>query len=161
LPDGSPWCEIEHGRDFFDWDDPVDWAIGNPPYSLTRPWFNHTMRIAAQFCYLVPVRNVMGAYGFLDEIRRYGRLAEMRVYGTGGSLGFPMGNAVAALHCVRGEDWGSTRFTWYQGAGAGEVDTVQRSLFGVAADEYVYVCGRGPRLDGTNAPIAPDDEATA
>jgi hypothetical protein len=27
------WCEIERGRDFFDYEGQVDWVISNPPYS--------------------------------------------------------------------------------------------------------------------------------
>ena len=32
LP-GADWCEIEKGKDFFAWSNPVDWVFGNPPYS--------------------------------------------------------------------------------------------------------------------------------
>ena len=28
----AEWCEVREGRDFFDWDKPVDWIISNPPY---------------------------------------------------------------------------------------------------------------------------------
>lgn len=72
LP-GAEWCEIAEGRDFFDWHTPVDWIIGNPPYSLTRKWFRHSYGLADNIVYLVPLRNVFGAYGFLEEIREYRR----------------------------------------------------------------------------------------
>lgn len=112
LPEGSPWCEITEGRDFFDWSEPVDWVIGNPPYTLTRKWFQHSYTFAEHLLYLVPCRNVFSAYGFLREIHEFGGLPEIRVYGTGGRLGFPMGNAVAAFHVHRG--WrGTTCFTFY------------------------------------------------
>jgi hypothetical protein len=101
LPSGTPWCEIGEGRDFFDWDEPVDWVIGNPPYSLTRQWFRHSYGIADHLLYLVPLRNVFSGYGFLREIHEFGGIAAIRVYGTGGRLGFPMGNAVGAMHIVR------------------------------------------------------------
>lgn len=101
LPEGSPWCEITEGRDFFDWDERVDWVIGNPPYSLTRPWFKHSYKVAENLCYLVPCRNIFSGYGFLREIYGYGGFRHIRVYGTGGRLGFPMGNAVAAFHIQR------------------------------------------------------------
>lgn len=102
LPEGSPWCEITEGVDFFDWSTPVDWVIGNPPYSLTRPWFRHSYSIAEHLVYLVPCRNVFSAAGFLTEIHEFGGFREIRLYGTGGKLGFPMGNAVAAFHVQRG-----------------------------------------------------------
>ncbi len=28
------WCEIELDNDFFDWSNPVDWIVSNPPYHL-------------------------------------------------------------------------------------------------------------------------------
>ena len=31
LPAGSLWCEIREGRDFFDFNDRVDWCMSNPP----------------------------------------------------------------------------------------------------------------------------------
>lgn len=112
LPEGSPWCEISEGTDFFDWSTPVDWVIGNPPYSLTRPWFRHSYDIADHLVYLVPCRNVFSAYGFLREIHEYGGFRGIRAYGTGGRLGFPMGNAVAAFHIER--QWrGPTTFSFY------------------------------------------------
>jgi hypothetical protein len=112
LPDGSPWCEITDNRDFFAWTEPVDWVIGNPPYSLTRAWFRHSYKIADHLCYLVPLRNVFSGYGFVKEIHEFGGIRELRVYGTGGRLGFPMGNAVGAFHVERGYS-GQTAFTFY------------------------------------------------
>lgn len=98
--------------DFFDWSEPVDWVIGNPPYSLTRPWFKHSYDIATHLLYLVPCRNLFSAYGFLREIHEFGGFRGIRLYGTGGRLGFPMGNAIAAFHIERGHR-GPCEFTFY------------------------------------------------
>lgn len=111
LPDAE-WCEITDGRDFFAWSDPVDWVISNPPYSMTRPWFRHSYTIADHLCYLVPLRNVFSGYGFIREIHEFGGIREIRLYGTGGTLGFPMGNAVGAMHIERGYS-GATEFSFY------------------------------------------------
>lgn len=113
LPPGSPWCEITDGVDFFQHTDRCDWVIGNPPYSLTRPWFRHSYTIADNLCYLVPLRNVFSGFGFLREIHDYGGIVELRTYGTGGKLGFPMGNAVGVFHIRRGYT-GPTQFTFYE-----------------------------------------------
>ena len=113
MPVGSPWCEITDGRDFFDWDTQVDWVLGNPPYSLTRKWFCHSYTIATNLLYLVPLRNVFSGFGFVKEIHEFGGIAAIRVYGTGGKLGFPMGNAIGAFHVVR-DFTGPTQFTLYR-----------------------------------------------
>jgi hypothetical protein len=101
LPPNTLWCEITEGRDFFAWDKPVDWVISNPPYSMTRPWFKHSYKVASNLLYLVPLRNVFSGYGFIKEIYDFGGIKEIRAYGTGGRLGFPMGNAIGAMHIQR------------------------------------------------------------
>lgn len=126
LPGGSPWCEITDGRDFFKWSEPVDWVVSNPPYSLTRPWFKHSYTIADNLLYLIPLRNLFSGYGFVREVYEYGGIAGIRLYGTGGRLGFPMGNAVGAVHVARNYD-GPTDFSFFD-ALARETD-----LFGRAA----------------------------
>lgn len=113
LPAGSEWCEITHGRDFFEWTQPVDWVVSNPPYSLTRPWFKHSYTVADHLLYLVPLRNVFSGYGFVREIYEFGGIREIRLYGTGGKLGFPMGNAVGAMHIERGYV-GAASFSFYE-----------------------------------------------
>jgi len=37
------WAEVKRGRDFFDWDQPVDWIITNPPWSQIRDFLCHAM----------------------------------------------------------------------------------------------------------------------
>lgn len=98
----SDWCEITEGRDFFDWSATVDWVVGNPPYSLTRAWLNHSYTFADNILYLIPVRNIFSSYGTLREIADYGGVREVRLYGTGNRCGFPMGNAIGAFHIQRG-----------------------------------------------------------
>ncbi len=112
LPADSPWCEITEGSDFFDWSEPVDWVIGNPPYSLTRKWFAHSYTIAEHLVYLIPLRNFFSGYGFVRDLHEWGGIREIRCYGTGGRLGFPMGNAVGAIHAQRGHRE-STVFSFY------------------------------------------------
>lgn len=52
------FCEIELGKDFFDYNQIVDWCITNPPYSILDKWFSHTLRIAEKgFAYLIGLDN--------------------------------------------------------------------------------------------------------
>lgn len=111
LPDNTEWCEIDEGRDFFQWKKHVDWAVSNPPYSLTRKWFLHSYEVATNLLYLVPLRNVFSGFGFVREIYDFGGIVEIRLYGTGGSIGFPMGNAVGAFH-IQAAYKGQTKFSF-------------------------------------------------
>jgi hypothetical protein len=111
LPEGSAWCEIDEGRDFFLWTTRVDWVVSNPPYSMTRKWFKHSYAVANNLLYLVPLRNVFSGFGFVREIYNFGGIVEIRLYGTGGTIGFPMGNAVGAFHIQAGYE-GPTTFSF-------------------------------------------------
>ena len=43
LMPGCEWCEIRDGVDFFDWQEPVDWIVSNPPYSIFSKIMRHSM----------------------------------------------------------------------------------------------------------------------
>lgn len=111
LPPNTDWCEIQEGKDFFFYNKHVDWVVSNPPYSLTRKWFLHSYKIADNLLYLVPLRNVFSGFGFIKEIYQFGGIKGIRLYGTGGSIGFPMGNAVGAFHIQKAYK-GDTRFSF-------------------------------------------------
>ncbi len=97
------WCEIDEGRDFFGWTDHVDWIIGNPPYTGFRDWFAHGFEVADNVVWLVPVWKGFSAYGLQKQLRAWGGgLAHIRHYGTGNKLGWPLGNAIGALHYQKG-----------------------------------------------------------
>ena len=55
LPEyvNKDWCEIDKGKDFFEYDKKVDCIIGNPPYSLLNKWLDHTMELTDKFCYIL------------------------------------------------------------------------------------------------------------
>jgi len=57
LP-GAHWCEIKEGRDFFDWKDPVDWIITNPPWSQIRRFLQHAMTVADHVVFLMTINHV-------------------------------------------------------------------------------------------------------
>ncbi|AMX93660.1 MULTISPECIES: hypothetical protein [Mesorhizobium] len=115
----AQWCEIDDGRDFFDFRDHVDWIIGNPPYSKTRQFMKHAFSISDNVVFLVPARNIVSGYGTVRECRNYGLSTKnIRWYGTGSKLGFPMGNAIAAFHWQRGDNSGQITETFYSEAAA-------------------------------------------
>lgn len=111
LP-GASWCEITEGKDFFQWVEPVDWIISNPPYSLFNEWLEHSFSLAPDIVYLIPMNKLFSGWGALVNLDKYGWMKHVRLYGTGNKLKFPMGNAIGAVHFQRGY-WGATSWSWY------------------------------------------------
>lgn len=92
------WCEINEGKDFFNYKEKVDWIISNPPYSLIRKFILHSFIISDNIVYLIPVWKAFNAIGLIKESKKYGGIKEIRWYGSGGKLGFPMGNGIGAVY---------------------------------------------------------------
>ena len=103
---GADYCEIAEGRDFFDWHEPVDWIVGNPPYSVMNRWLEHSFKVADNVVYLIPVAKVFGSLLRLKMIKEYGGIAEVWAPWTGRAIGFEFGWAVGAVHFKRGHTGG-------------------------------------------------------
>lgn len=58
FPEGSPWCEIKEGKDFFDYNEKVDWIITNPPWSLIGKFLVHSMEIADHVCFVATINHL-------------------------------------------------------------------------------------------------------
>lgn len=101
LPDGSPWCEISEGRDFFAYTDPVDWIITNPPFSNLTRIFEHAFGLARQCVFLIPVSKFYSSAPRLRLAHAYGGLKEIMHLGAGRDIGFDIGFPFAAMHFVR------------------------------------------------------------
>lgn len=101
LPAGTEWCEITEGRDFFAWDEPVDWIISNPPYSLWDRWFPHSLKLAANIVYLVPFSKVFKSMGTINQVYDWGGIAKALVF-PARTAGFPFGFPCGAFHFKRG-----------------------------------------------------------
>jgi hypothetical protein len=102
LIPGCLWCEIAVGRDFFSWGEPVDWIIGNPPYSILNRWLEHSFVLANDVVYLLPIAKVFGSRVRLRQIARYGGIVEIWAPWTGRDVGFALGWACGAVHFRRG-----------------------------------------------------------
>lgn len=103
LPPHTEWCEIQEGRDFFKWVEPVDWVFGNPPYAAFGNFMNHTMQIAENICYLMPFYSIWNSLLRIKAVNDWGGIVHTRVYGYGSQLfkqnfSYPTG----AIHFQRG-----------------------------------------------------------
>ena len=98
LPSGSLFCELSIGKDFFEFNEPVDWIIGNPPYSIFEEWLRHSFELAPDICYLLPTNKVFQRQVIMSLINRFGGIKGMKIYGSGTLIGFPFGFSVGAFH---------------------------------------------------------------
>ena len=99
---GADYCELQEGRDFFDWREPVDWIVSNPPYSVYSEWLRHSFKVADNIVYLIPINKAFNSSTMLQETYEYGGIAEIVHVGPGSALKFPVGFAVGAVHYKRG-----------------------------------------------------------
>lgn len=102
LPAGSEWCELEKGRNFFDYDKRVDWIIGNPPYSIFENWMRHSFELADDVAYVLPTNKVFQRQVIMKMINEWGGIRSMKVYGSGTVVGFPFGFSVGTFHFRKG-----------------------------------------------------------
>ena len=67
------WCEIDEGRDFFDYEKSPDWIITNPPFSKMRKFLIHSYEICAEnIVFLCPVNHILGMKARLRDMKEYG-----------------------------------------------------------------------------------------
>lgn len=108
------WCEIEKGRDFFTFYEPVDWIITNPPYSILTKFLDHSLKIANNVVFLIPLHNFFGSGKQMDLAYKHGWMKHIRWMGSGRSVGFGMGNPMGAVHFQK-DYWGPTSWSKYKG----------------------------------------------
>src|SRR3989304_4584911 len=97
LPAGSDFCELKDDKDFFNWTEPVDWIVSNPPYSIFNEWIDHSFHVAENVVYLLSAIKPWGSFSLLKKIHQYGGMKEIYVLGTGSSVGFPFGFPLVAI----------------------------------------------------------------
>jgi hypothetical protein len=99
----SHWCELRDGRDFFEWWEPVDWIIGNPPYRIFSKFLRHSMFLAKEIIYLIPINKCFSSDCLLKQIWLWGGIREIFYVGDGQGLGWPLhGYCVGAVNFSRG-----------------------------------------------------------
>lgn len=102
LPEGSEYCEIREGKDFFEYNKKVDWIIGNPPYSIFETFLQHGFEIADNVSYLVPTNKVFQRQIIMDRITAWGGIKSIIIYGSGQNIDFPFGFSVGNFHFQKG-----------------------------------------------------------
>jgi len=108
-------CEIDAGSDFFNWQEPVDWIVTNPPWSQFRAFLRHSMEVADNVVFLA----------LLNAWFMRARVADMRAAGFGLVESLMLdtppkpwpqtGFQLAAVHARRGHD-GPLKFSYANAA---------------------------------------------
>lgn len=57
FPTKKDWCEIEEGKDFFDYTTRVGWIITNPPWSKFRLFLSHSLTLAPDVVLMATVNH--------------------------------------------------------------------------------------------------------
>lgn len=103
FPDDADarWCELDEGRDFFDWHERVDWIISNPPWSEFRAFNVHAMSLATNVVWIIPLVH-FSSRARIRDVRESGfGLKEMLLLNT--PKEWPQsGFQIAALHFHNG-----------------------------------------------------------
>jgi len=110
LPKDSEYCEIRDGKDFFDYNNKVDWVIGNPPYSIFEDFLRKGFEISENVSYLVPTNKIFQRQVIMEMINEWGGLKSIIIYGSGSLIDFPFGFSVGNFHFQR-DYKGDTKIT--------------------------------------------------
>jgi len=110
LPKETQWCEITEGKDFFDFNEKVDWIVTNPPYSNFNEFLAHSFELADNVVFLVPIAKVLKSWGTIQTIKNYGGIKKIYLIPSN-RCGFPFGFPCGAFHFVRDYS-GATQFEY-------------------------------------------------
>lgn len=90
LPGIKDWCEIDRGRDFFEYNAKVNWIVTNPPYSIFDQFVKHCFELSDNVCLLVPLSKIVSSLGRIKQYKEYGWINRMWIL-SASRCGFPFG----------------------------------------------------------------------
>jgi hypothetical protein len=95
------WCEVKRNRNFFAWDQKVEWIITNPPWSQVRRFLQHALSLADHVVFLFTI-NHLWTRARLGDIRAAGfAIREIVTFETPKNFP-PMGFQLGAVCLSRG-----------------------------------------------------------
>jgi hypothetical protein len=115
LPETRDWCEIRDGRDFLEWNEPLDWVITNPPWSKEpyRAISAHAFEIADNVVLLTRLHNAIGTTARHHDWRSRGHALREIVFVSWEDAGLsPEGFVLGAFYWQRGWN-GDAKLTYW------------------------------------------------
>lgn len=103
YPEGieKDWCEIDEGRDFFDYKERVDWIVSNPPYSIFGDVLKHSMELADNIVYLIPLNKLTSSFTRVKELHDFGGIPYIYLLSPK-ACNFPFGFCTCAVWIKKG-----------------------------------------------------------
>lgn len=100
------WCEIDKGRDFFQYLGKVDWIITNPPYSIFDAFLEHSFEISDNVVFLCPLSKIVSSMGRIRKYKKYGGIPKILII-SASKCGFPFGFPCCAVWFKKGYNGGT------------------------------------------------------
>lgn len=97
----AEWCEINDGRDFFNYDGRVDWIITNPPYSKMRAFLNKSMDVSDNVVFLSSINHLWLKARLRDIFQKGFGIKEIIICNTPYTFP-PSGFQIGCFHLQRG-----------------------------------------------------------
>ena len=101
LPQPKLWCELQEGKDFFQFGGYVDWIISNPPYSIFCDVLKHSFEVSENVIYLTFMQKFF-SHKIMRLTESWGGIKRILVVGGGNKIGFSCGFVTAAFHLKKG-----------------------------------------------------------
>jgi hypothetical protein len=83
LPPNTVWTELDNGKDFFDFNEKVEYIVSNPPYSCIDKVLEHSVELnPSMISYLIGVNNLTARR--LEYMNKHGyyleRVKMLKIY---------------------------------------------------------------------------------
>lgn len=95
------WCELDEGKDFFQYNEMVDWIVSNPPYSIFNDVLEHSFKLSDNIVYLIPINKLTSSFTRIKKLKEWGGIPKI-ILMSPKEIGFPFGFAVGAVYFKKG-----------------------------------------------------------
>jgi hypothetical protein len=95
------YCEIEEGKDFFNYHKKVDWIITNPPFSIWAQFLEHSTEIADNVVFLCNLGRLLSSAARIQKFQEWGGV-KMLIITPPHECGFDFGFGTGAIYWKKG-----------------------------------------------------------